>query len=140
MQIKHFFTVASLVFSICALAQKDTTLTPVAYAEFTEDFRITDLIERYSNTHKGKPIDGFRIQLYSGDRSTAKQIRKEGISKFPEVACILDYEAPDYKVQIGNYRTELEAEKMLQHVRKEFQGAFIAKSKIDLPPLRGTAD
>lgn len=121
--------------SVLGVAQQDSLELAIAGAEFTEDFRITDLVERYSLTKKGKPISGFRIQLYSGMRDQANAVRKQGISYFPESTCILKYETPDYKVQMGNYRTELEAEKDLQHVRVSFQGAFIVKSKIELPPL-----
>jgi hypothetical protein len=135
MKSRVIYTLILGLLSLFAFAQKDSIEPVKAQAEFTEDFRITDLVERYSATKKGKPINGFRIQLYSGTRDQANAVRKQGISNFPESSCILKYETPDYKVQMGNYRTELEAEKDLQHVRVAFQGAFIVNSKIELPPL-----
>lgn len=129
------YTLILGLLSVFAVAQHDSIEQVRAHAEFTEDFRITDLVERYSATKKGKPIDGFRIQLFSGTRDKATAVRKQVISNFPESTCILKYETPDYKVQMGNYRTELEAEKDLQHIRVTFQGAFIVNSEIELPPL-----
>lgn len=135
MKSRILYTLILGLLSVFGIAQQDSVEQFKAHAEFTEDFRITDLVERYSSTKKGKPINGFRIQLYSGTRDRANAVRKQGISNFPKNSCILKYETPDYKVQMGNYRTELEAEKDLQHVRITFQGAFIVKSKIELPPL-----
>ena len=135
MKIRFKYTLILGLLSAFGFAQQDSVQLVNAHAEFTEDFRISDLVERYTNTKKDKPIDGFRIQLYSGTREEAKTKRKQSIFKFPRIVCNLKYETPDYKVQLGNFRTELEAEKQLQHVRVSFQGAFIVKSKIDLPQL-----
>lgn len=135
MKSRILYTLILGLLSVFGFAQQDSVEQVKARAYFIEDFRITDLVKRYSTTRKSKPISGFRIQLYSGTRNQANAIRKQGISNFPETSCILKYETPDYKVQMGNYRTELEAEKDLQHIRVAFQGAFIVNSKIELPPL-----
>ena len=135
MKIRIIYTTILGLLSVFAFAQNDSIQQVKAHAEFTEDFRITDLVERYSTSKKGKPINGFRVQLYSGTRNEANEVRKKGISNFPESFGILKYETPDYKVQMGNFRTELEAEKDLQHIRVVFPGAFIVKSEIEFPPL-----
>jgi hypothetical protein len=135
MKIRYTYTLLLCFLSLFGFAQYDSIQEVKAHAEITQDFRITDLLERYSSLKKGKPIDGYRIQLYSGLREDANAIRKKSISNFPETACVLKYETPDYKVQMGNFRTELEAEKLLQYIRVSFPGAFIVNSKIDLPSL-----
>ncbi|MCT4624060.1 MAG: SPOR domain-containing protein [Schleiferiaceae bacterium] len=133
--IRYIATLTLLIFSVSGWAQNDTAQNAVNQPHFSEDFRITDLVERYSNNLKGKPIDGFRVQLFSGDRDLANQNRKKAISNYPQIPCVLIYETPDFKVQMGNFRTELEAEKHLQIIRQGFPGAFVVRSKINLPEL-----
>ncbi len=120
--------------SVC-WAQIDSTAKTSNKPHYIEDFRITDLLIRYSENYKGKPIDGYRIQLYSGKRIDANDMRKKALQNFLEIKTVLTYESPDYKVQMGNFRSELEAEKNLRLIRTVFPGAFVVKSKINLPEL-----
>ena len=119
--------------SVFGFAQQDTAVVNKPY--YNQDFRISDLVERYNGATNGKQISGYRVQLYSGGRDNANKTRQASIQKFPKVACVLIYEAPDFKVQLGNFRTVMEAEKHLQQIRLEFAGAFVVKSNIDLPQL-----
>lgn len=98
------------------------------------DYRIAQLMERYKKQNEGKQINGYRIQLYSGDRKGAFELKAEFIKQF-SLPCNVVYEAPDFKVQIGNFRTQLEAEKAMQDVWPVFKSAFVVRTKIDLPKL-----
>lgn len=99
------------------------------------DFRIKLLTERYKEQNEGKKINGFRIQLYSGNRKGAFDLKANFIRQFNQVPCEVIYESPDFKVQVGNYRTELEAEKAMQEIWPIFKSAFIVRAKIDFPKL-----
>ena len=70
-------------------------------------------------------IQNLRIQIYSGDRDNAEQIIKEFIEIFNDTAADVIYETPNYKVWVGNYYTQLEADKRLLEIRKKFRSAFI---------------
>jgi hypothetical protein len=98
------------------------------------DYRIAQLMDRYKKQNEGKQINGYRIQLYSGDRKGAFDLKAEFIKQF-NLPCNVVYEAPDFKVQIGNFRTQLEAEKAMQNVWPVFKSAFVVRTKIDLPKL-----
>ena len=99
------------------------------------DFRLNELFSRYKEINEGKQISGYRIQLYSGDRKGAFDLKASFITQFPELPCNVVYEAPDFKVQIGNYRTQMEAECGLQDIRPIFKAAFVVPALIDLPEL-----
>ena len=58
-------------------------------------------------------IQNLRIQIYSGDRDNAEQIIKEFIEIFNDTTADVIYETPNYKVWVGNYYTQLEADKRL---------------------------
>ena len=70
-------------------------------------------------------IQNLRIQIYSGDRDNAEQIIKEFIKIFNDTTADVIYETPNYKVWVGNYYTQLEADKRLLEIRKKFRSAFI---------------
>ena len=56
-------------------------------------------------------IQNLRIQIYSGDRDNAEQMIKEFIEIFNDTTADVIYETPNYKVWVGNYYTQLEADK-----------------------------
>ncbi len=70
-------------------------------------------------------IQNLRIQIYSGDRENAEQIIQEFNEIFNDTTADVIYETPNYKVWVGNYYTQLEADKILIEIRKKFRSAFI---------------
>lgn len=75
-------------------------------------------------------IQNLRIQIYSGDRDNAEQMIKEFIEIFNDTTADVIYETPNYKVWVGNYYTQLEADKRLLEIRKKFRSAFIFRPEI----------
>ena len=70
-------------------------------------------------------IQNLRIQIYIGDRDNAEQIIQEFVEIFKDTTADVIYETPNYKVWVGNYYTQLEADKRLVEIRKKFRSAFI---------------
>ena len=70
-------------------------------------------------------IQNLRIQIYSGNRENAEQIIQEFNEIFNDTTADVIYETPNYKVWVGNYYTQLEADKILIEIRKKFRSAFI---------------
>ena len=70
-------------------------------------------------------IQNLRIQIYSGDRENAEQIIQEFNEIFNDTTADVIYETPNYKVWVGNYYKQLEADKRLVEIRKKFRSAFI---------------
>ena len=70
-------------------------------------------------------IQNLRIQIYSGDRENAEKIIQEFNEIFNDTTADVIYETPNYKVWVGNYYTQLEADKRLIEIRKKFRSAFI---------------
>ncbi|WP_055435936.1 SPOR domain-containing protein [Lacinutrix algicola] len=73
--------------------------------------------------------DRYKIQIYSGSRQRAESIENSFDSTFNSWSSKLEYETPNYKVWVGNFRTRLEADKALLKVKKNFPSAFIFKPK-----------
>ena len=75
-------------------------------------------------------IQNLRIQIYSGDRDNAEQTIQEFIEISNGTSAAIIYETPNYKVWVGNYYTQLEADKRLIEIRKKFRSAFIFRPEI----------
>jgi hypothetical protein len=50
------------------------------------------------------------------------------------------YNEPNFKVRAGDFRTRLEASKILEQVRSQFSSVFIIPEKINLPKIGTTND
>ena len=72
-----------------------------------------------------KKIQNLKIQIYNGDRNQAETIKVEYIETFNDTSAKMIYETPNYKVWVGNFFTQIEADKYLLKIRKKYKSAFI---------------
>ena len=81
-------------------------------------------------------FSGYRIQINFGqDRNQANKVRSDFTLKYPGIPTYMSYQQPYFKVNVGDYRSKLEAVKNLNLIRKSYPGCFIVKDKINPPPL-----
>jgi hypothetical protein len=104
------------------------------------DVRLDSLIMRHRRINKQKDgFDGYRVQLFSGTgteaRLQANNLRAEFMGLNPEVPAYLIYQAPNFKVRVGDFRTELEAIRMQRELSYQFPGGFVARDIIKFPKL-----
>jgi len=84
-------------------------------------------------------IDGYRIQLFFGtDMENAQKVKSKFISNYPELAneTYMPYSQPYWRVRVGNFYTQLEAQSFFRELEDEFGSVFLVKDKITLPVLR----
>ena len=51
--------------------------------------------------------------------------KREFNKKFPKVKTHLKFDTPEWKIQVGNYKTTLEADKALININLKFSGAIV---------------
>jgi hypothetical protein len=78
---------------------------------------------------------GYRLQIFFGERSAAREKRAEFLREFPEVGAHISYLAPNFRLRVGDFRTRLECEKFKAEIGDRYPGSFIVKDKIELPEL-----
>jgi len=98
--------------------------TANAQSNYTQDEDINTLLKKKRQYNKQNGV-GYRIQLYNGSEARAKSIKSDFKSKFSGIYTKLLYEAPDWKVQVGNYRTRLDADRALNSIKKKYSGGII---------------
>ena len=107
---------------------------------YQED-RLDDLLERYKYVNvRRNGMDGFRIQIFfeSGRlaRENAYKAKAKFLSSFQEISAYVDYQAPFFKVRVGDYRTKREAQILYKKLRRQFPNAYITPTEtIYLPAI-----
>ncbi|WP_430928127.1 SPOR domain-containing protein [Polaribacter marinivivus] len=68
---------------------------------------------------------GYTIQIYYGNETKARSLRSKFRIDFPKVSTNLNYKQPYWKVQVGNYKTRLEADKAALKFSEKFSGLIV---------------
>lgn len=88
---------------------------------------------------KAKGFPGYRVQVYFGSGTDAKnianKIRTDLNKEYTDWSSYLSYEAPYFKVRIGDFRNRNEAYKAFKIIQSNYPGAFIVEDLITLPSL-----
>lgn len=112
--------------------------------EVDKDPKVDSLIGNYlvgGKKNSAEPASssssyGYRIQIFSGsDRKGAYSAQTKFQDRFPETRTYISYRDPNFKVKVGDFRSRLEAEKMIQELKPAFNGLYIISEKINLPKL-----
>lgn len=91
------------------------------------------LIERhiFFNQEHGE-LPGYRIQVYSGVSLSDAKDRKSGFLQSYDMYATIIFEAPNYKVRVGNYTNRFDANRDLILVQDKYADALIVKDLIRL--------
>lgn len=107
--------------------------------EIIKDSRINALVEKQSEVIPpaiNPQIDGFRIQLFfDSDKGQINSAKAKFMSHFKTIDTYVTYNAPNFFLKVGDFRTRLEAEKIKAEIEAEFPTSFIVTEKINLPRL-----
>jgi hypothetical protein len=96
------------------------------------DKKIETVMELKKEHQKLNPkIDGYRIQLYNGLETESNQVKTKFLTLYPDMKVEIIYKAPEWKVQVGNFRTRLESDKALQNIKLQFPGSLTVSTKIN---------
>jgi len=105
-----------------------------------QDPRVDMLLEKHINANAAfDGLTGYRIQIFfdsgSNARNRANNERRRFMTLFPQTKAYVSFDAPNFKVRVGNFRTRLEAERWLREIQRHFEMAYVVPSRIELPQL-----
>ena len=132
---KLFFLIILLPF--LSAAQTDTTLSENGSITSINEKGINALVIKYENSLKAKNgVDGWRVQLiFKTKKEEIQKLKIAFIKLYPEIPTYLEYDAPYYRVRVGNCRTKLEAIKIKALISKKFPGAYPVPEIINFSQL-----
>lgn len=150
--MKSFFTFLLCSFSLCAMAQKKGEVTVI------KDPLVDTMIERRIMLSK-KPATatgsgagstgatprrnggiisqmGYRVQVFYGpDRRETFSEQAKFKTLYPKLNTYITYKEPNYYLRVGDFRTRLEAQRLMNELRGDFPTLFIFREKINAPSL-----
>ncbi len=97
-----------------------------------KQIQINEETTREARSH----IPGYRIQIInSSDRNKIFAAKTKIYQQYPELKPYLIYQAPNYKLKVGNFKTSEEAEPYLNQLNKLFpSGVYVIHDIIDVKP------
>lgn len=107
--------------------------------EITKDPRIENLIKQEGTVvppATSPQITGYRIQLFfDTNKEAVNEARSKFIAAYPKIDTYVIYVAPNFFLKVGDFRTQLEAEKVKSTIESQFPTSNIIKEKINLPRI-----
>ena len=129
--------IADTVLSDSLDISADSLSTP-GTLKVTGDSRLSTLIQKHIEVNQDdcpNIIEGYRVQVFSssgtGSSQKAREARTKFLSFYPGLKAYTDYEAPNFRVRVGDYRTKLEAEKIKRKISQEFPACFIVPDYVN---------
>lgn len=141
-QISRCIFFISILLPGLAMAQTRGTVQVI------KDPLIDTLIARRASLNKGgaigggeETISGYRVQIFFGSsRQAAYDAQAKFNEEYPEFRTYIIYNEPNFKVRAGDFRTRLEAQKLVQEIRPMFNSLFIIPEKINPPKTEPSND
>ena len=120
-----------------SVAQTDTTLSENGSIASINETGINALVSKYEAILKARNgVNGWRVQLmFKPKKEEIQQLKIAFIKLYPEIPAYLEYEAPYYRIRVGNCRTKLEAIKIKSLISKNFPGAYPVPEIINFSQL-----
>ncbi|MDU8886660.1 SPOR domain-containing protein [Yeosuana sp. MJ-SS3] len=119
---------SAILLSYCFLALSNNIIAQEGTVTINQDKDI-DLLLAIKKQMNGSEdtSDRYKIQVYSGNINDAQTARSKVKTTFVNWKTSLIFQTPNYKIWVGSFRTQLEADRALLKIKKEFPSAFILK-------------
>ena len=125
MKTRNFLTV---LFLVATLFKQEV----YAQVSIDADQRIEQQIARKAS----KQMAGYRLQIcFDSDKSIIDEARNRFISMYPKIDTYVTFEAPNFNLMVGDFRTLIEAERIQSEIHGKFTVVIVHKTQINLPRI-----
>ena len=110
-----FFVLLCVLFSGILQAQEGTVI-------IQSEEKVKELLRLKKEINQRQNL--VKIQIYSGSRQEAENLLSKFMVDFPDLRAKMVYETPSYKIWVGDYRSQIQADRDLIRIRKNYNRAF----------------
>jgi len=126
-RLTNFKLISTLIFTLL-LISKGTAQEATVTIE--QDDKIEHLLKERKRLLRNGELKGYySIQVFSGEISGAQKVLKKCKNSLTDYKSQIEYQTPNYKVWIGKFRNQLDADRALMKISEEYEGAFVFKPK-----------
>ena len=121
---------------------KSTLLIFVLFSFFSNhiqaqiNIEADERIEQQITKKANKQMSGYRLQIcFDSDKSIIDEARNRFIGMYPKIDTYVTFEAPNFNLMVGDFRTLIEAEKIQSEINGKFTIVIVHKTQINLPRI-----
>lgn len=127
-----------------AFAQQMMITDSVGSITVRKDIRLDVLASKQSEINKKAVLmnithaSGYRIQVInSPNRDEANTVKAEMLRRFPEQKTYLLYKSPNFKVRVGNFLTQREAEPIRKMIAALYpnRSIYLIADRVEFRPI-----
>lgn len=113
--------------ALCTPAFAQQNNDAVSLSDLDEDGNNHVTSQSYKITRRVSSISkGYRVQIYSGsDREAAKAVKVSFMKRFPAIRSYISYEAPYYKIRVGDFKSRKDALELSRHLSKTYPASVV---------------
>jgi hypothetical protein len=127
--VKNILTlILVLICGIRLLAQESSTGNSIQTL-----LKVRALQEKKVAFHKltNGESDGYRVKIFFGtDKTKAKNVQAKFVNDYKGIPAYEEYQQPNFVINVGDFKTKIEAHELLKKIKEEYPYAFIVKSKV----------
>lgn len=120
-------------------SSSDTPINNIGSITYIYDSKIDKIIDFKGTAippNNKVLIDGYRVQVsFDQNKDKINGYRAKILEKSSDAETYIKYNAPNFNLFLGNYRTKLEAEAARAKIANDFPESLVVRSKIELPKL-----
>ena len=132
------------LFALFALIAFGASAQETSTVVVHKDPRLDNLVKKHIeinevNTRESRRyVQGFRVLVIStNNRTKAMDAKSKIYQNFPELKTYLLYQSPYFKLKVGNFRDQKEADSYLKKIQFHFPtGVYIIRDMIEVNPDR----
>ena len=123
--VQRFLKMKNTLFISIFLCYLLTNITNLNAQNATNKSEAVQKLLDKKTRYNGTVVFGYSIQVYYGNETTAKSKNAKFIILYPTIKTKLVWDNPYWKLQVGNYKTKLEADRANLIYKKEFSGTIV---------------
>lgn len=134
--VKRYGVAFFILLSTITVAQTRGTVTVIKDAGIDSVLTRRLTLSKQGNSTNSTSVtaNGYRVQFFvSSNRNEAYNAQAKFNDMYPGYKTYIIYSEPNFKVRAGDFRTRLEATRLMQQLRGQFTSLFIIGEKINLP-------
>lgn len=120
-----------------SVTESSTDFRPLVERPGKIELNLPDGFGRLDSTFREDPpkLEGYRVQVYFGDLNSAREQRSTYISESYPYPAYLVQNPPNFAVQIGDFRDQLEAYRVLTFLKETYPAAIVVPAEIEWPSV-----
>lgn len=115
----------TLILSVIILGSISYGMAQNGEINIKQDANITRLLEVYKISNSKSNF--YTIQVGFGSYSKAEELKQQVDIDFPALKSKIIFDSPTYRVQIGQFKSKLDAERKFKEVRIKYPESLLLK-------------